>query len=492
MNDDHAEKTWAVLGLARAGIPAARFLAGRGARVVGYDSRVLADLSDDARALENDGVILKTGDHDYEGLDDCDALVLSPGLKIHHEPLARVLAEAEKRGAEIIGELELAARNCAAPIIAVTGTKGKSTTVKLIEEMLRACGENALRCGNTGTPLIAELPKLDAKSWAIVEVSSFQLERAPTFSPRVAVLLNLLRDHLDYHPSLMQYWNTKLKMFANLKAGDSAVFNADDESFARIQSGEIGDGITEKLQSRGVEILKSSSRVLAHEDAATRRDFGVCRKHGALGFRDGDEFFKVVEIEEIALRGEHNLSNVAAALAAVVRVLGSEKARDNIEKIAGAIRDFESLPHRLEIVAQIGGVTYVNDSQATIPEAAMRAMKTFPAPLALICGGRAKLENADAFDELGVAVAHNAQLLLLIGEAAERIADAARRGGMSEEKIVVAKTLDNAVKIAHEKTPRGGSVVMSPACASFDQFMSFEARGQAFRDAVEKLATDEH
>ena len=196
------EKVCAVIGLARAGAPAAKFLAQRGAQVIGFDSRPLNELSDEARSLAQLGVELRTGAHGYRGLEECSTIVLSPGLKIHHEPLKSVLAKCEARKAEVIGELELAARHCPAPMIAVTGTKGKSTTTKLIHEMLLACGLKSVRAGNTGIPLIAELPQLTPDSWAVVEVSSFQLERTPTFKPRIAVLLNLLPDHLDYHPTL--------------------------------------------------------------------------------------------------------------------------------------------------------------------------------------------------------------------------------------------------------------------------------------------------
>ena len=220
---DFFNTTAAVIGLARAGAPAARFLLERGARVLGYDSKAHDELSDEALELERDGVQIYAGEHNYQNIEAADLIILSPGLKVHYEPLQSVIAQAEARGAEVIGELELASRFCPCPMIGVTGTKGKSTTVKLITEMLRACGVAAFSAGNTGTPLIEMLPQLTPDSWAVVEVSSFQLEKAPTFKPKIAVLLSLLEDHQDYHPTLEQYWETKLKIFANQGEGDVAV-----------------------------------------------------------------------------------------------------------------------------------------------------------------------------------------------------------------------------------------------------------------------------
>ncbi|HEX8236319.1 MAG TPA: UDP-N-acetylmuramoyl-L-alanine--D-glutamate ligase [Abditibacteriaceae bacterium] len=482
------EKICAVLGLARTGIPAARFLAERGAQVVGYDDRSFEELSDEARALQELGVELRVGpDHNFAGLEECTLIVLSPGLKIHHEPLKSVLARCEAHGAEVIGELEMAARHCPAPMIAVTGTKGKSTTVKLIEEMLRACGIDAVRCGNTGIPLIAELPRLSSQSWAVVEVSSFQLEKAPTLKPRVAVLLNLLEDHQDYHPSLEQYWATKLKLFANQDENDAAVFNCSDaktEDFALTCGCGIGSELRYEWNGTKARQFKTSGQELPLPDA---QEMGVCGRDGFLGWNLEYEFVPVIEYSQIPLRGSHNHDNVAAALAAVYAVLGEKDALINREVIAGAIRNFQSLPHRLEIVGEVGGITYVNDSQATIPEAAMRALLAFPAPVTLIAGGRAKLENADAFDALGRAVAANAHGLVTIGEAAQRLEEAARRAGMADEKIVRGQELTKAVELATMATPQGGTIVLSPACASFDQFSSYEARGEAFRQAVERL-----
>lgn len=486
-------KTYGVIGLARAGVPAARFLAQRGARVLGYDNRPTEELTDGALALRESGVELHTGEHGYKGLEQCECIVLSPGLKLHHEPLKSIIGACEARGAEVIGELELASRHCPAPMITVTGTKGKSTTVKLITEMLQACGLDAIRAGNTGVPLIAELSNLSPDSWAVVEVSSFQLEKAPTFKPRIAVLLNLLADHQDYHPSLEQYWRTKLKMFANQSAEDTAILNVNDRQVFRLVLDQLPQlqGWLRQLKPRvllsGVQEGGSLQRGAVHSTAIVRENV----VSWSQGCRFEDQWLAILPVEQIPLRGEHNLANVAAAVAAVGAALG-DAVEDFRPQLADAIRSFESLPHRLEIVGQVGGVTWVNDSQATIPDAAVRALASFPSPVTLITGGRTKLNHPGAFDLLGRAIAERAHRLITIGEAAPVITAAARRAGFPGARVLDAGTLDKAVQLAAADTPSGGTVILSPACASFDQFTSFEARGEAFRSAVQALETIRH
>ena len=471
-----SEKVCGVVGLARAGIPAAQFLAARGERVIGFDGKTRDELSPDAIALEKLGVELRVGDASFAGLEECAQIVLSPGLKIHLEPLASILRQCEARGAEIIGELELAARHCPAPMIAVTGTKGKSTTTKLIEEMLRAAGVNVVRAGNSGIPLIAELPNLQKDSWAVVEVSSFQLERAPTFRPRIAVLLNLLADHQDYHTSLEQYWQTKLKLFSNQQKGDTAIWNMDDERIAAMQT-ERSLPLTEASQ------LFTTSRELGNQIGPY-----VCARDGVLGFPGLGGFEDFLALEDIPLRGAHNASNVAAALAAVEKALGSTVEFDRtLPAMRDAVRNFQSLPHRLEFIANVGGVQYINDSQATIPEAAMRALESYAAPVTLICGGLDKLGDPHGYDALGKCVARRAHLFITIGQAAPLLEAAARRAGLKNSLIVSAENLTNAVEAAKMGTPPGGTVVLSPACASFDQFKSFEERGAIFRQLVQNL-----
>jgi UDP-N-acetylmuramoylalanine--D-glutamate ligase len=453
------------LGLARSGIPAAQFLAARGARVLGFDNKSRDELSPEVLSLEELGIELVTGEHHFDGIENASLIVLSPGLKIHHEPLRTVLANCRSNDAEIIGEMELAARFCPAPIIAVTGTKGKSTTVKLLTELLQACGEHAISCGNTGSPFMGALPKLTPTSWVVLEVSSFQLETVSTLKPRVAVLLNLLEDHQDYHPTLEQYWQTKMRLFAHQNKDDFAVLNSDEKRVLEYAAQLPND----------VKVLLAS--------ANTCEKCTVQMQEGKLGWLYKSTFTPVIAIDEIPLAGAHNHANVACALAALFAAL-DEKVLLKTDIIATAIKNFSSLPHRLEVVAS-NGVTWINDSQATIPDASMAALKAFPAPRILIAGGRAKLE-IDAYKNWAKEVASLAEYLITIGEAQKMFGDLAREAGMPSKKIIAAGDLKTAVEIAAKFAMPGLAVIFSPACASFDQFKSYEDRGNQFRQLAKK------
>jgi len=463
-------KTCAVLGLARSGIPSAQFLAARGARVLGFDNKTREQLSPEVLSLEDCGIELVTGQHRFEGIEDASLIVLSPGLKIHHEPLCGILQQCRDRGAEVIGEMELAARFCPAPIIAVTSTKGKSTTVKLIAEMLHSCAIHAVACGNTGSPLMAALPQLTPASWAILEVSSFQLETTSTLKPHVAVLLNLLEDHQDYHPTLEQYWKTKMRLFANQGEGDYAILNSDESRVMEY----------ERHIPPAAKVLLTSSGECAQCLVETR--------DGVMGWRREDAFTPVIATADIPLFGTHNHANVAAALAAVYAACGPKVLLER-DKIAATIKNFVALPHRLEVVAS-NGITWVNDSQATIPDASAAALKAFAPPILLIAGGRVKLE-AQAYARWAADVAGRAAYLLTIGEAQTMMGDLARQAGMPAEKIIASGDLQSAVRDAARLAPAGATVILSPACSSFDQFASYEERGARFREMAQAIAAGE-
>lgn len=454
-------KTCAVLGLARSGIPAARFLAARGARVLGYDNKSRDELSAEVLSLEDCGIELITGQHQFEGIEEAALIVLSPGLKIHHDPLRGVLEKCRSRGAEVIGEMELAARFCPAPIIAVTGTKGKSTTVKLITELLKACGAHALSCGNTGAPFMAALPQLTPASWVVLEVSSFQLETVSSLKPRVAVILNLLEDHQDYHPTLEQYWETKMRLFANQGKGDFAILNSDETRVLEYQ--------TQVPEAAKVLFVSAGS---CEKCVVEVRD-------GMMGWRLKSTFLPVIAVDQIPLAGSHNHANVASALAALQAAWG-EKVLSQVETIATTITNFQSLPHRLEVVAS-NHVSWINDSQATIPDASAAALKAFPAPRILIAGGRVKLD-AESYRNWAKAVAERAEYLLIIGEAQQMMSEVAQQAGMPPEKIIAAGDLKTAVKEAAQLAKAGTTVIFSPACTSFDQFKNYEDRGNQFRE----------
>ncbi len=483
--NEFKNKRVAVIGLARAGVPAARFLLERGATVVGYDSKAREAVSPQVLELEADGVELQLGDHHFEGIEKCDLVVLSPGLKVHFDPLKSVIERVEAAGGEVIGELELASRFCPCPMIAVTGTKGKSTTVKLITEMLRACGVDAISAGNTGTPLISILPELGADSWAVVEVSSFQLEKATTFKPRVAVLLSLLEDHQDYHPTLEQYWGTKIRIFDNQTAEDSAIFNCDDgqvETVAFSASPSFADAHGYYPTKVRAERWLTSGGELEKKDFQELTTFYT---DGFLCLADGDKITRIISASDIPIPGRHNFGNLSAALATVLAVLG-ENIYGNEDKIADSIRHFQTLPHRLEVVAQKDGVTYVNDSQSTIPDASIAALKAFPAPVSLLLGGRAKIE-AESYENLMRAVRDAKVKIYLFGEAAPMLKDVAHRESVENLYIFRENTLAEVLQLAKMNAASDETIVLSPACASFDQFSSYEDRGETFRRLVREL-----
>ncbi len=464
-------RTAAVIGLARAGIPAAKFLLERGAKVVGFDGKTRGNLAPEALELEKSGATLVLGDHGFAGIENCDLIVLSPGLKIHFEPLKSIIEAAEARGAEVIGELELASRFCPCPIIGVTGTKGKSTVTKLITEMLRACGVDAISAGNTGTPLIEILPMLKPESWAVVEVSSFQLEKAPTFRPKIAVLLSLLEDHQDYHPTLEQYWETKLKIFDNQEAEDYAIYNVDDA----------------RVEKRFKHLSKAKGGFLWSINTSAQSKKTLVNVDKGIAFFGTNKKGRVelMNIKDVTLSGKHNLSNLMAAFGAVGVALEFDF-EGKTDKIAEAIRNFKSLPHRLEIVAQKDGIAFVNDSQSTIPDAAIAALRSFPYPVTLLVGGRAKIEAA-GYEALMSAIRDEKARLVLFGEAKEMLYEVALSMGVEKSQINRENTLAEALKVAKMNALPGETVILSPACASFDQFTSYEHRGETFRQLVREV-----
>lgn len=431
-----------ILGLGITGRSAARFCAERGAAVLAADEREPAQLD----SLEDlaGSVELRLGSP-FPDPASFDLVVPSPGV-----PPARYIERARR----VAGDVELASRHLSVPIIAVTGTNGKSTTTKMIEAMLQSAGLRTRAAGNVGEPALGLVGEpLDA---AVLEVSSFQLESVSSFHPRVAVLLNLSEDHLDRHGSLEAYANAKARVFENQSADDLAILGADDPSL------------------RGF-----ADRTRAHVrwfSADTPMDDGAWWDGEALVVRDarGSRHYAV---EGHSLAGRHNRENAAAALLASVGV-GADP-----ERAARVLLDFRGLAHRAELVGHVGGVTFVNDSKATNPGAALRALEGFAAPIVWIAGGRDKgldlAPLAQASDRLRAAV--------LLGEAAPSL----RRLLQCRTLVREVADLEEAVRVATQLAQPGDVVLLAPACASLDQFRSFEERGERFRSAVLSLAARE-
>ena len=454
-----ARETVLVIGLGKSGLASTEVLRSRGATVYATDEKKPDELAAAIDAVERFGATFVAPGELAMILGRVNSAVLSPGVPLT-SPVVRVV---QARNVPVIGEVELAFRLCKAPVIAVTGTKGKSTTTALIGHVLRECGVSARVGGNIGNPLIKEVPDMQATDWLVAEVSSFQLETIRAFKPRVAVLLNIAPDHLDRYHSMDEYAEAKFRIFANQTFSDFFIGNLDDERIALL---ETGKSETPRMQSRQVWFT-------LHErhDSAT-----MYLQNGAVTYAPitGDPRpIAIVGRGDIPLAGLHNLQNVMAALLAALAI-GCDPAR-----LREAVKTFRPMPHRLEPVEEIENVLYVDDSKSTNPGSVVAALHAFDRPIVLIAGGRSKGTD---FVELGVAARQRAKALVLIGEAAAEIEP--HVGGVP---VVRASSMDDAVRKAREAASSGDVVLLSPGCASFDMFRSAEHRGEQFAAAVRAL-----
>jgi UDP-N-acetylmuramoylalanine--D-glutamate ligase len=449
---DLSGKRVVVAGLARSGQSACRLLLKQGARVIGTDRRDAVEIGAELHDLEREGVTLELGGHRVGTLRSADLVVVSPGIDLREPPFRQV----REGGARLIGEIELAYCLSDATFVGVTGTNGKSTTTAMLGEMLMEAGLPSVVAGNIGVPLSQVAPGLLPAHLVVTELSSFQLETIERFRPRVALLLNLAPDHLDRYDRVGDYYRAKARLFENQEASDFAVVNADDPlvmEFARRARA------TTMPFSRGQRLaegafLDKDEVVLAH---AGRRE-PICRS------------------DELKIHGVHNLENVlAASLAAALS--GAP-----VEAIRRSIVRFEGLEHRLELVAEIGGIRYFNDSKGTNVGAVIRSLESFAVPIVLIAGGKDKQSD---FTPLRPLVRERVKRLILIGQAAGKLRSQLDGTCPMEE----AGDLHDAVRRAAAAASAGEVVLLSPACASFDMFTDFEERGRAFKAAVRGVAS---
>ena len=444
---DVADKHVLVVGAGRSGRAAAELLVAHGARVTLADTRTYLE---DANHLHDLGVSLDLGPHQPERFAAADLLVVSPGVPFDQP----AVAAARRAGRPIIGEIELASRWLAGQVIAITGTKGKSTTTTLTSRMLAEAGVDAPAGGNLGTALSRQVAQSTAASLHVVEVSSFQLEATDTFHPWIAVLLNLSADHLDRHESLDAYGAAKARNFANQTPDDWAVVNADDPR----------------------------ALAIARAGRARRFDFGldhppadgVTVQDGAIVRRDGGASAPVLPLSAVKLPGRHLLTDVLAATA-VGCLAGVPPAA-----MRRAVETFNGLEHALEHVLDIDGVRFVNDSKATNIVAARHAIESFDRGVVAIMGGRFK---GGRFEDLRDAVRSHARAVVAIGEAAPLV-EAALAPVVPVER---ASSMDDAVQRAYARAMPDGVVLLAPACASFDMFVDYVERGRTFKDAARRL-----
>lgn len=450
---DLAGKKVLIIGAARSGIAAAQFLIARGAVVALNDQKPLDKWSENALALKETGVGLIPGEPPTWLLDQLDLVIVSPGVPANIIPIRY----AERAGAEVIGEVELAYRFLKGRIIAITGSNGKTTTTSLIGELLRDAGRNVQVGGNIGKALISMVDSSNEDGWTVVELSSFQLETIKDFHAHIAVVLNVTPNHMDRYESFTAYAAAKHRIFMNQTPDDFAVLNADDPTVASWETGLRG------------QIRKFSVK--------RELDNGVFLRGSELIVRTQSGEQMVLRPSEMKLRGLHNVENAAAAVAVGLAVGAG------VDSMQETVKRFEPVEHRLEFVAEIKGVKFYNDSKATSVDATVKALEAFAGEtgkVVLILGGRGKKAPYAPLAEL---VHAKVRKLVLIGEDADSIA-----GELGEvAPFERATDMRDAVARSFAAAQSGDVVLLAPACASFDMFDSFEHRGTVFKREVNNL-----
>lgn len=441
-----------VVGAGKSGLAVSRFLASKKAKVTLTDAVKPGYPGGELEQLAGAGVTLFLGGYPAVDGASFDMVVMSPGVPLTVEP-ARAAVES---GIPVIGELELAYRFARAPVVAITGTNGKTTTTALTGKIFKDAGFKTLVGGNIGLPLIEEVENYGPKDIIVAEVSSFQLEATTAFKPKVGVILNLTPDHLDRHGTMENYISAKAGIFANQEAGEFTVLNYDDPLTAALGS-----------KSRGRIVYFSRREAL---------DAGVYVQEDMITANLNGNREVICRCDELGIPGVHNLENALAAVAAA-KAMGVGSA-----SLARTLKGFKGVPHRLEFVAEINGVKYINDSKGTNPDASIKAMEAYKEPVVLIAGGKNKGSD---FSDFAAKVKERARVLVVLGQSGGLIADAVRSRGFNN--ILFASDFEEAVCLAHRNARPGEIVLLSPACASWDMFKSYEERGNLFKELVLKI-----
>jgi UDP-N-acetylmuramoylalanine--D-glutamate ligase len=455
------DKKIVVVGLGRTGLATAAFLHQQGARVLVSDTASEKELGDAGNNLRQLGVRMETGSHRAASFQNASLIVISPGVSHTIEPIVQAMDQ----GIPVIGEVELASRFIKEPIIAVTGTNGKTTTTELLGRMLKDSGLKVFVGGNIGNPLIEYVAKQKPAQIVVAEISSFQLDTITTFRPRVSVLLNITADHLDRYPNFEAYADSKFRIFKNQQVEDVAVLNGADPMIR---------AKTKRIKSQRLFFPSAA----ANEQGAVLNGKRILLNLNKLK-KIGPEIRnqESLDISKMHLYGQHNFENAAAASLAALA------AGATLEGIQTTLNHFKGLAHRLEPVATINGVQYFNDSKATNVDGVARALECFSKPVLLIMGGRDKGSDFKALQGL---VRKHAKALIVMGEAAEPIRSAL--GQFIPTKV--AASMEKAVSTAYQNADPDDVVLLSPGCASFDWYGSYAERGDDFRAAVKKLKKD--
>jgi UDP-N-acetylmuramoylalanine--D-glutamate ligase len=457
---DLMNKHITVVGLGITGEAVARFLIKRGAIVTVTDTSSGDQVKKAAEKLESMGVLIELGQHNPRLFYDTELIILSPGVP----HTAKHFNEARDRGIQVIGEIELACRFISEPIIAVTGTNGKTTTTTLIGEMLKKSGKKTFVGGNIGNPLIDYIDSKQKADCLVVELSSFQLDTIEYFRPDVAVLLNITDDHMDRYPNFKAYVDSKARIFKNQASDDVAVLNGFDHAIEEISS---------RIKAKKIIFYQKDNALIRSKDYAVIEKQTVLSKP-RISIHIGNLNGWTPDLSEFKPVGIHNLENASAAILAALAA-GATK-----EGINSALGNFKGLSHRLEKIATINGVDFINDSKATNTDAVAKAMETFDQPQIVIMGGRDK--DSD-FQRLRSVVRKHVKHMILMGESAEKI-----KGILSD--IVGAEfaiSMKDAVLKAFEASSPGDVVLLAPGCASFDMYANYKERGDDFRSAVQLI-----
>ncbi len=439
-----------VVGLGVSGRSAVRYLLACGAEVAVSDTRCFEELSEMEKELVvTHNLSYEGGGHSYEFLRQAEMVVVSPGVP----KSLPVLQDLKKDGIPVLGELALAGASVTVPIIAITGTNGKTTVTSLLGEMLAKAGKRVFVGGNIGTPLYDYLILGDEAEIVVLEVSSFQLEHAGEFRPDVALLLNVSPDHLDWHGSLAEYRNAKAKVFANQKSGDTAILCGDDEGCRLVIEGlKRSNILTFGYNKRCNALIKVDEITVSHNSEQ------YC-----------------FDLRQTAMANHTGMLNAGAAILALLAMDFPPGLIEN------GLQAFTPPPHRMELVLEYGGITYVNDSKATNTGAVLSGLEQVKRKAVLIAGGREKGEDYSLLRRL---VEKKVRHLVLIGEAAARM----EKQLMGSVPVTLASSMEEAVKCASGMAEKGDTVLLSPACASFDMFTSYGHRGEVFTNAVRQLA----
>ncbi len=446
---DFKTQKFLIVGLSYSGKSATEVLLSLGAECYVFDDGQSSSIASTKEHLSVIGAKTVEKETVYAVLSKVDVLVLSPGVAIDH-PLA---IEAKKQKKRIIGELELGYLLSKAVFVGVTGTNGKTTTCSLINEILKNSQKNCCLVGNIGIPLTSKALSMERDCIAVTEVSSFQLETVSSFSPHVAVILNITPDHLTRHYNMENYVYLKKRILRNLRESEYAVLNFDDSTVK-----EAGKNLKAK-------VLYFSLK---------EKVDGVYRNEGEIFYKDE----RIILEEEISLKGEYNVANVMASIA-VTKLLGVDT-----KTINETLKNFKGVKHRMELVKECNGVKYINDSKSTNVDSAIKAIESVKEPTVLIVGGKDKGLTYDLLFE--TIKKSNVVHTVIMGEAKYKLLDSANACGYTD--FTVTSNFDKAVKIAAVECPQGGCVLLSPACSSFDEFTGYEERGQRFTDIVENMS----